>query len=147
MFWLLGALNLPCLLCLAKQDDLPDDRWREVCLSAECLDGGLKAKLRQHLDRAHRLSARDPDCKAMIAKSKQMLCPILHKRERQEVWKVGRSPVIDCSFVDNSFTLLWLSLTRFGLCSAQSSFDLSYSAIYFYVAFDVAQSRPFLPLL
>ena len=84
VFFSLGSLNLPCLFCLAVHDDLTAEQWREVKLAPENLDD-LKPKLRQHLDRAHRLSARNPECQAMISKAKQLMCPLLHDREPQEV--------------------------------------------------------------
>ena len=85
----IGALLLPCTMCLATRQGLKEEKGREATMEASDLEE-IPTKFRQHLWRHHGKRARDEEAQCMISFAKILLCPHLHER---------RPEVVICSYL------------------------------------------------
>ena len=71
-------------MCLAMQQGLNEEQWREATMEASDLEE-IPAKFRQHLWRRHGKLAREEEAQCMISFAKILLCPHLHERRSEVV--------------------------------------------------------------
>ena len=86
LFCLFASVDvvIPCAKCIAVDNGLPGERWREAVMNGKHLQTHMQCRLRQHISREHGLKAREKEAIKLRQFGKQLLCPFLHTRERKE---------------------------------------------------------------
>lgn len=74
---------LPCPACIAIDNGLSVEEWREARMNSDHLKTKMQCRLRQHLSRVHGLKARDKEAVKLREFGKELLCPFLHTREKE----------------------------------------------------------------
>ena len=75
---------LPCIPCLTEISGMDADQWRQVKLNHSHLTNVMQPRLRQHLDRRHKMKASGSEPLTMRKLGMDLLCRLLHHEGDEE---------------------------------------------------------------